>query len=74
MRSQQGTPASFVQDGGVRRFCGSCGTPLSFSRTDLPDELDVALGSFDAPIWEGEMNIWAEHRVRSGSLAAVRRF
>lgn len=59
----QGVPAEYEQDGGVRRFCGACGTPLSFSRTDLPDELDVALAAFDNPrLWEVEMSIWTDHR------------
>lgn len=52
-----------MQSGGVRRFCGACGTPLSFQRTDLAEELDVALHSFDSlDVWTVEMNIWTEHR------------
>lgn len=60
----QGHPAEYVQSGGVRRFCGQCGTPLSFQRTDLGDELDVQVGSLDEPgLWDVEMNIWASQRV-----------
>jgi hypothetical protein len=61
----QGAPAAYVQSGGVRRFCGACGTPLSFARNDLPDELDVALSAFDDPrLWEVEMSIWTQHKAR----------
>lgn len=48
-RPLQGTPAEYVQSGGVRRFCGACGTPLSFQRSDLPDELDVVRWRLRAP-------------------------
>ncbi len=70
----QGTPTAYVQSGGVRRFCGSCGTPLSFARDDLPDELDVALSSFDNPrLWDVEMSIWTDHKARAprASLACA---
>ena len=60
----QGTPSAFEQAGGVRRFCGGCGTPLSFQRSDLLDEIDVALHAFDAspPPWEVELSIWTAHK------------
>ena len=71
-RGPQGAPAEYVQSGGVRRFCGACGTPLSFARTDLPDELDVALAAFDDPrLWEVEMSIWANHAAPPLDLASL---
>jgi hypothetical protein len=68
----QGTPTAYVQSGGVRRFCGSCGTPLSFARGDLPDELDVALAAFDNPqLWDVEMSIWTDHKARAARCACA---
>ncbi len=70
----QGAPAEYAQAGGTRRFCGACGTPLSFARADLPDELDVALSSFDDPrLWDVEMSIWVDHRVRALRMRAALR-
>ncbi len=34
---------------GTRRFCPNCGTPLIFSDTDRPDEIDVTVCSLDNP-------------------------
>ena len=31
----------------VRTFCGRCGTPLTYQRTDVPDEIDVTICSMD---------------------------
>ena len=67
----QGVPAEYEQNGGVRRFCGACGTPLSFMRADLDDELDVSLSAFDDPaLWEVEMSIWTDHRATNLDLEA----
>ena len=53
----------------MRRFCGACGTPLSFQRADLAEELDVALYSFDSlDVWTVEMNIWTEQRRESAKV------
>ena len=53
----------------MRRFCGACGTPLSFMRSDLEDELDVSLSAFDnAALWEVEMSIWMDHKAASLGL------
>lgn len=34
---------------GERSFCGACGTKLTFRHAELPDELDVTVGSLDDP-------------------------
>lgn len=34
---------------GVRRFCGRCGTQLTFETDQLPDEIDILSGSLDDP-------------------------
>jgi hypothetical protein len=33
----------------VRRFCGKCGSPLSYEHIDTPDFVDVTTCSLDAP-------------------------
>ncbi len=33
----------------VRRFCGTCGTSLSFESDETPDEIDVTTASLDDP-------------------------
>jgi len=68
----QGTPAEYAQRGGVRRFCGACGTPLTFARTDLAEELDVSLGAFDNPaLWRVELSIWASQQAPPLGLEAL---
>jgi hypothetical protein len=36
-------------DKGVRRFCPTCGTQLTFEHADFPDEIDVTTASLDDP-------------------------
>ncbi|GGC77195.1 GFA family protein [Chelatococcus reniformis] len=43
-------PASFRSSPRVtRRFCGSCGTALTYEHDGLPDEIDVTTASLDDP-------------------------
>lgn len=35
--------------GVVRRFCGTCGTPLSYESERWPDELHIVAGTLDDP-------------------------
>jgi hypothetical protein len=45
-----GVPTSFASsERGSRTFCPRCGTQLTFSSRDAPDEIDVTTGSLDAP-------------------------
>ncbi len=48
----------------VRQFCPRCGSPL-FWRGDGRDEIDVLIGSLDAPERVGtpRYGIWAKHRL-----------
>ncbi len=62
-RVVSGEPGLHASSPGVERgFCPRCGTPLTFRRSDLPDELDVATCSLDDP----ELVPPADH-VRTGS-------
>ncbi len=43
-----GTPATYrSSQHGTRRFCGICGTSLTFEDDRLPDELDIATATLD---------------------------
>ena len=33
----------------IRRFCGACGTSLSFESDETPDEIDITTASLDDP-------------------------
>ena len=43
-------PAQFRSSPKVtRRFCGACGTSLTYESDDFPDELDITIASLDDP-------------------------
>ena len=45
-----GAPHRFASSKGVTRgFCRQCGTPLTYQRDDLPDELDITTATLDQP-------------------------
>lgn len=45
-----GTPRRFTSSAGIiRAFCPDCGTPLSYQRADLPDEIDITTATLDDP-------------------------
>jgi hypothetical protein len=47
-RLTAGTLRKFVSSKRVlREFCGSCGTPVTYSNMESTDTIDVTLGSFD---------------------------
>ncbi len=49
-RVVDGEPASVrSSDHGTRTFCPRCGTPLTFTSTRWPDEVDVTVGSLVDP-------------------------
>ena len=44
-----GEPARYASSAHVvRTFCARCGTALTYRRSDLPDSIDVTLGSMEA--------------------------
>jgi hypothetical protein len=46
----QGAPVEFASSLGVlRKFCGRCGTTLSWESEQHPGRIDVTLGSLDSP-------------------------
>jgi hypothetical protein len=47
-RFSAGTPAAYQSSAHVtRRFCGTCGTALTYESTDHPDEIDITTCSLD---------------------------
>lgn len=49
-RFVRGTPTSFQSsDQATRRFCGRCGTQLTFEHVDYADAVDVTTSSLDDP-------------------------
>jgi hypothetical protein len=61
----QGQPAFYASSSRVlRTFCNRCGTPLTYRRSDLPDSIDVTLGSMDSPgALNPEDHTWTESRL-----------
>ena len=60
-----GNPAAYESSPGVvRTFCGRCGTSLTLADERFPDEVYVALASFDNPeALPPEFHIWRSNRL-----------
>ena len=58
-------PRAFASSPGVlRRFCGHCGSPMSFAGERWPGEIHLFAASFDAP--DGlvpQMHVYAEEQL-----------
>jgi hypothetical protein len=65
-----GKPASYASSVNVTRtFCSKCGTALTYRRADLPDSIDVTVGSMDDPeALRPEDHTWTESRLSWISL------
>ena len=61
----QGRPATdSSSENVVRTFCDRCGTALTYQRIDLPDSIDVTLGSLDNPEQlTPQDHTWTESRI-----------
>ncbi|HXI02616.1 MAG TPA: GFA family protein [Candidatus Saccharimonadales bacterium] len=61
-RYLSGEPASYESRAGVtRRFCGRCGTQLTYQRVDDPDAIDVTTCSLDdAAEIPPDDHVWAD--------------
>ena len=66
----EGRPVSHASSPNVlRTFCGTCGTPLTYQRTDLPGSIDVTVGSMDDPeALKPEDHTWTDSRLSWISL------
>lgn len=48
----------------VRTFCGTCGTPLTYSRDDLAGEIDITTSSLDNPeAYPPRDQVWTSHEL-----------
>jgi hypothetical protein len=64
---EAGVPQEYQSSPGVwRGFCARCGTPLTYRNAQRPGEIDVTIGSLDAPgpvapvdhIWMQDAPAW----------------
>ncbi|MGH8607531.1 MAG: GFA family protein [Gammaproteobacteria bacterium] len=62
---EKGEPRTYASSPGVeRRFCGHCGTPLTYTADFLPRLIDVTVGSLDDPsALPPQMHIWDSRRI-----------
>lgn len=60
-----GAPVAYRSSAAAwRRFCGRCGTPLSWQAVDNPRLIDVAIATLDDPAAiEPGLHIWTESRI-----------
>jgi len=58
-----GQPVAFESSPSVTRtFCGRCGTPLTYRRTDYGNAIDVTTCSLDDPdAFPPVLHVWASH-------------
>ena len=61
----RGEPAEFRSSPSVvRRFCGRCGSPLTYGSDDKPDRIDIMTCSLDDPgAFPPGFHVWVEHKV-----------
>lgn len=60
-----GEPATFRSSPGVvRRFCGTCGSALTYETDSRPASIDVTTGTLDAPDeFPPTAEVWLDDRV-----------
>jgi hypothetical protein len=61
----RGAPRTFASSShGERGFCPACGSQLTFFSSKLPDELDITVGTLDAPErFPAALHIWTGSRL-----------
>ena len=60
-----GSPHSFQSSPGVtRKFCGLCGSPLTYESARDPGTIDVTTVSLDSPgLFPPTREVWLEHKL-----------
>lgn len=60
-----GEPRAFHSSPGVvRRFCGTCGSPLTYETAQSPSRIDVTTASLDEPErYPPTEEVWTLHRI-----------
>lgn len=80
LRTLRGAPSTYVSSPGVERgFCARCGTSLTIWSEEFPEEIYVAIASFDdSEGFAPEIHIWREDRLgwleTADDLPRYRRF
>lgn len=66
-----GAPVEFQSSPAVTRtFCGQCGTPLTYRRSDYGPTIDVTTCTLDEPdLFPPVAHVWTSHRLRWVELA-----
>lgn len=69
-----GSPLIYRSSQGViRRFCGTCGTQLSYESMGSPSSIDITTASMDNPnLFPPTLEVWLEHRVSWQSANQMR--
>lgn len=69
-----GSPLIYRSSQGViRRFCGICGTQLSYESMGSPSSIDITTASMDNPnLFPPTLEVWLEHRVSWQSANQMR--
>jgi len=50
--------------GVVRRFCGTCGSQLTYESATSPTNIDITTASMDNPnLYPPTLEVWLEHRL-----------
>lgn len=60
-----GTPLTFESSPGVvRRFCGVCGSAISYENRESPDIIDMTTLSLDDPaVFPPTREVWLTHKI-----------
>lgn len=60
-----GTPQSYRSSSGVvRRFCGTCGSAISYENAGSPQSIDLTTASLDDPqAFPPSDEVWVEHKL-----------
>jgi len=69
MRSEfrviSGFPQSYQSSPGVvRRFCGTCGSPLTYENAGSTDSIDITTATLDRPEeFPPRQEVWFDHKI-----------
>ena len=60
-----GNPREYRSSQGVvRRFCGTCGSQLTYENAKSPTSIDITTASLDNPgLFPPTLEVWLEHKV-----------
>ncbi len=64
-RFMSGFPQPYQSSPGVvRRFCGTCGSPLTYENARSPESIDVTTATLDHPEdFPPRQAVWFEHKI-----------